>query len=406
MGLLGAVLHLMNFVTDCDGTLVHYDTKVDPLEGQGIVTLPKSSSGKIGIVSQKTLELIEEIAKSHTNGNDNESNIVVTCASGMRTATMLQRQPYFPSIKYWITENGGRIFQVKHNNSNDSSSNNNNDNNNDSEGVVEEIQEWKKIAENDHESRIAMSKFINEVNQIEGLMIDKEGYSYMVRIKKNKNYSSSGSASTSSKDAPDLLEHVSSLVPSSLKVTWNLGYLDVCYPHSGKLNAVKWLIKYQQQQSQNNGDSGSSGSSSSGGSSSSNDEGSDDGSEFIYMGDDDNDVEIGRHAQLLLVARPYSKAMNGLIDAYENRPEHYHPHQQDQQEEEQGQKQELKKQSRITQSSRNKDMLPLGLPVSLITASQPGTRGTEELLLQVLNNNKNSGSSSNSNSGKGEIGEL
>ena len=61
----------MAFVTDCDGTLVHYNTTIDSVDDARIVKLEASSSGKVGLVSQQTLDLLDEIVAG---------GMTITCA--------------------------------------------------------------------------------------------------------------------------------------------------------------------------------------------------------------------------------------------------------------------------------------------------------------------------------------
>jgi len=102
----------MFLVTDCDKTLVHYERSSNSNsnsdnDGNNIIALPSSSgSNKIGYIHQQTISLLDDISK-----NNNIESII--CCSGMRTSTMYQRYSYLPSITYWITENGGRIHEIK-----------------------------------------------------------------------------------------------------------------------------------------------------------------------------------------------------------------------------------------------------------------------------------------------------
>lgn len=248
----------MAFVTDCDGTLVHYNTTIDSVDDARIVKLEASSSGKVGLVSQQTLDLLDEIVAG---------GMTITCASGMRVNTMLTRFLSFPSIKYWILENGGRIFER--------------DDTQDP-AIMRELNEWKSVAENDDASAAAMAEFKESLQNQEGYLrdfvVDDFGYETMVRIK----------ATQSHRDKVRTLAAIRDVVPARLLTTMNLGYLDVCYPHSGKLSATRWLLERTKQ-----------------------------GAAFDYMGDDDNDVEIGAAARHLFVTCPHSDAMAQLVSARE-----------------------------------------------------------------------------------------
>lgn len=90
------------FVTDCDNTLLHYDTDVSVAANIDLIQLPASAgSGISGYISTQSIDLLHQISNFTT----------IICSSGMRAATMRQRAPYLPFIKYWICENGGRIFR-------------------------------------------------------------------------------------------------------------------------------------------------------------------------------------------------------------------------------------------------------------------------------------------------------
>ena len=94
--------------SDLDGTLIHYPP---PNESSSrhhhhphnkILELPKSSTGKVGVISAKTLSLVETLRQ--------DRNVKFVLISGMRTSTLLQRLPYLPKADAYASENGGRIF--------------------------------------------------------------------------------------------------------------------------------------------------------------------------------------------------------------------------------------------------------------------------------------------------------
>ena len=90
--------------SDLDGTLIHYP---DPEDGTKektglLLEFPKSSTGLVGVISAKTLSLVDEIR--------NQNNVKFVLVSGMRTSTLLQRLPYLPRADAYCSENGGRIF--------------------------------------------------------------------------------------------------------------------------------------------------------------------------------------------------------------------------------------------------------------------------------------------------------
>ena len=239
------------FVSDFDGTIAHYE-KYDYQNQSEIIPLPASSgSGKVALVSSKILNLLAEISYRLENTG-------MICASGQRVSTMMQRSKYFPFFNYWISENGGRI----HSNS------------------LEEMSEWTEFVESDHISRQALETLVSEVErlQLPEIKIDRTGYFSMVRFKA---------------DEHDSLRVILSMIPSTLKYTFNLGYLDVQLPRSGKLQAVRWLINTLEKRKGSTSNTNL---------------------PFIYMGDDDNDIEIAGAAYLAFIAHPCSPAMKAFME--------------------------------------------------------------------------------------------
>lgn len=91
--------------SDLDGTLIHYpaqDDDDDSSKKGKLLEFPKSSTGLVGVISAKTLSLVDEIR--------NQNNVKFVLISGMRTSTLLQRLPYLPRADAYCSENGGRIF--------------------------------------------------------------------------------------------------------------------------------------------------------------------------------------------------------------------------------------------------------------------------------------------------------
>lgn len=92
--------------SDLDGTLIHYPSHDDDESGPKprgkLLNFPKSSTGKVGVISAKTLSLVDEIR--------NQNKVKFVLISGMRTSTLLQRLPYLPKADAYCSENGGRIF--------------------------------------------------------------------------------------------------------------------------------------------------------------------------------------------------------------------------------------------------------------------------------------------------------
>lgn len=88
--------------SDLDGTLIHYPTKrLRSERHNSILKLPPSATGMRGVVSSKTLSLVQDIRQKGTK---------FVLVSGMRTSTFLNRLPFLPRADAYCTEAGGRIF--------------------------------------------------------------------------------------------------------------------------------------------------------------------------------------------------------------------------------------------------------------------------------------------------------
>jgi hydroxymethylpyrimidine pyrophosphatase-like HAD family hydrolase len=85
--------------SDLDGTLIHYPNEIP--KSRQMLKLPPSSTGMRGIISAKTLVLVQEIR---------QKGVKFVLVSGMRTSTLLSRLPYLPRADAYCTEAGGRIF--------------------------------------------------------------------------------------------------------------------------------------------------------------------------------------------------------------------------------------------------------------------------------------------------------
>jgi len=250
VGMCNFLMNMIYFVTDCDGTVCHYDVEGDELKSAHFSLPPSAGSGRVALTSNKTIQLMESISEI--------SALQMICVSGMREATMMQRYKYFPFIKYWICENGGRIFEVNGN-------------------ELIEISEWKSRFETDSALSLELSNFSQYLRHV-GHKVD-DGYLTMRRIKAT-NYA-------------DILP----LIPSSLKYTYNLGYLDIHVPYSGKLPAVKWLLSHLQKRNNLQVEAMIE-----------NPEQS-----FYFMGDDDNDIEIANDSRRAYIVRPFSAKMREFL---------------------------------------------------------------------------------------------
>lgn len=241
------------FVTDFDNTIAFYhDESSDWLEEhyQALIALPPSAgSNRVAYLSRTTQKLLSEIAGS----------VPVVCASGMREATMRQRQPYLQFVSYWICENGGRIFRSLPN------------------GQLTLLEDWEAhMVEEDRflQSREALEVFKDKLRRLslDGVSVDDKGYYTMVRVRFGQ-----------------YLKEVLELVPKTLKYTYNLGYLDVQLPYCGKAEAIAWLLKHlsPEEGQHRNG--------------------------YMFMGDDDNDIEAATNAALACVIFPHSLSMENWL---------------------------------------------------------------------------------------------
>ena len=248
---------LMVFVTDCDNTLVHYESS--HTDDVILKALPASSgSGKIATVSSKTVELLDQISALGTT---------IICATGMRASTMHQRAPFFPSIQYFAVENGGRVFQRQ-----------------EQGGIPVELPEWRQHIMLDGKAKEQLDTFAAMLTS-EGWAVDTNDYHTMVRIK--------------GKDVETLV----SRIPSSLSHTFNLGYLDVQLPGCSKLAATQWIIA-QLNHRRTSASSPPMALTA-------------DDHAFYFMGDDDNDVEIAASSREAFIAQPCSAAMQSFVDSWE-----------------------------------------------------------------------------------------
>jgi hydroxymethylpyrimidine pyrophosphatase-like HAD family hydrolase len=253
MRLTSIILQLLYFVTDCDKTLVHYDVTDEEIRDIPLTLFPASAKSKrVGAVSLLTSTLLQEIS-SLSEG--------VICASGMRSSTMLQRQTYFPFINYWICENGGRIYRRK------------------DEKTVVEVPEWHEYLETHHNLLKSMQSLASFATRLRAesnqWIIDTTDYVTMVRIHV---------AELSQKEIDTLLLLANSF---NLHYTYNLDFLDVYVPGSGKQSAVSWLLNYL-------------GSSSAFPTSAS----------YYFMGDDTNDIESAEAAVGAAFVQPCSVAVS------------------------------------------------------------------------------------------------
>jgi hypothetical protein len=91
--------------SDLDGTLIHYPEDPEKLigaeKGRGLIMLPPSSTGLVGVISSRTLQICHQIRRN---------KVKLVLVSGMRLATLIKRLPYLPKADAYCCEAGGRIF--------------------------------------------------------------------------------------------------------------------------------------------------------------------------------------------------------------------------------------------------------------------------------------------------------
>ena len=254
---------MLFFAHDCDKTVVYYD-EADQATASGSpmsMALPASATGKVGYVHKSTLDELANIAEDGTE---------IICVSGARGATMATRQPYFPMISWWICENGGRIFKASP-----------------SGESMEELETYK-----DHVNSMtspehwrALELFASNL-QKEGWKVDRESYVTMIRISKG-----------SIRDGD--VTSLEARIPPELQHTYNLGHLDVQLPGLGKKRSVEWLIDAITKETH----------------------GSDHASEYLFFGDDDNDIEALSGAKEAFLAVPHSRAVGAWLEEWRQAPE-------------------------------------------------------------------------------------
>ena len=254
MSLLANLIYL---VTDCDKTLVHYE-KYDRSDASLIAMPPSSGSKRIGWISNISLNLLQKLSELTT----------IICVSGMRYSTMIQRQPYFPFIKYWICDNGGQIFEVSE------------------DGKLHEIMEWDvyNIANGKAAKLTVLDSFSANLTDL-GWTVDREGYDTMIRVKPPASMDDT------------TLNNILSNLPNELRYTYNLGYLDIYLSGYGKHAAVSWLTDRLSTTSTISTDTTPSESLS-----------------YYFLGDDTNDIEIASHAQIASIVTPCSVPMRSWLN--------------------------------------------------------------------------------------------
>jgi hypothetical protein len=229
--------------SDLDGTCIHYDHEgldisphIDPRTGMypcsipdqpilltSLLKLPPSSSGAVGVISFKTLQLYATLRSM---------GIRLILISGGRLSTIMQRLPFLPNADAIICESGGRIFYPS------------------SPTItathlptaapwVEDL-EWRRVHE---ESTGPLGQDGIPPDQRQGTLWNyylalSIGASDRVRLD-----SASYTTAFRIKGAEDALEAVRQSIPLGLSTSYNLGSADVYPCTSGKVNAGMYMLE-------------------------------------------------------------------------------------------------------------------------------------------------------------------
>lgn len=161
------------------------------------------------------------------------------------------------NIYFRICENGGRIFESC------------------GDGVVE-ISEWP-LSWRPGLSHVAILKEFAETLESEGWDVDSSGYKTMIRV------------------CGEDVDSIVSRIPASLGYTFNLGHLDIQLPGICKLSATRWLMHFLRHR--NSMDS------------------KPNVNDFVFMGDDTNDIKIAAAANIALIASPCSEDMQTWVES-------------------------------------------------------------------------------------------
>jgi len=156
--------------SDVDGTLVQYEDKLDDEELEAsseeerekylstLVAMPRSSTGKVGYVSPRTLELLCKIKEDYDG--------YICLVSGARSTTLAQRAPFFVhegrrAIDAFSSESGGRLFV-------------------DNSGSFEEMTFYGE--RHDLEPLNALKEHFSEI----GFVVDDRDYTHQFRLHRSK----------------------------------------------------------------------------------------------------------------------------------------------------------------------------------------------------------------------------
>ena len=255
--MLGGLLAMASslwLAMDMDKTLVFYDNHPNPAEVQ---LLPASSgTNRVGFVGKETLVLLKALEGVLPNR--------LMCVSGQRAETMYQRQPFFPCINVWICENGGRKFHLA-----------------ESSGLEEDLSFVERLFTSINPT-IPYAEAAEKLSRLRAALLD-QGFEVDARFKamlrvKLPSPDVEGAAAN---------RVIAQLPTQFLSYTFNLGYLDVTLRGITKASAIAAVMGAEENASVE---------------------------QFIFMGDDDNDICAADAALEVYVSNPHSASMGRWLD--------------------------------------------------------------------------------------------
>ena len=181
-----------------------------------LVELPESTSGSVGYISLRTLELFEAIRAM---------GVKVVVISGCRYRTLMERLPFIPKADAYVCESGGRIFYNKQ-----------------LDGVLCEDLGWKAkmktgLSELKHCNTCIQNRMESHPTAIH-LKVDDRSYTTAFRVRQNPS-APLPRALTLRNCVEGILERGGFNPHLSMAV--NLGCVDVYPKSSGKKNAATYV---------------------------------------------------------------------------------------------------------------------------------------------------------------------
>lgn len=173
------------------------------------------------------------------------------------------------------------------------------------ENNVTEILEWQTQLnkEGATEDRLALNSFAKELTRL-GWTVDQNGYDSMFRVRISQ-------LDPNSKSLQSLIDRIP---VKHLKYTFNLDYIDIYIKGAGKLSSVEWLTAYLSQRNKNMNDYTDQCQSPASSSTTTAITTSLPKNDFVFMGDDTNDIEIASRAKLAFIVMPCSDDMQNWMN--------------------------------------------------------------------------------------------